>query len=347
MGLLSFTLPTDASGNIVGVTPTQRGAVTTRVFSGESPSALERVANRFGVQVLPHNATQGEHAFWMLHWRTMALGQVLLMRNMYDIRPGFSTDRAAAKVQRWAQEHAGEWDSVTDWALAPLTFLKDLSWGGVRALISYAFDAIETGWGAHIGDNPQRLIEAGVMTADELERDYLLRLASYQAMFELLTNESTRFLMIREQPASGLGAAPAAAGGAVVIGGLAISYPVAITIAVVVVIGVCLLIASLYQINRGNELLDKARQGCMIQFQQYGKESQFCQDLPQQFGAAATKTPLDKFTEDLTTYLLIGGAGVLAIMFLPEITRSIREARREARPQEVRLAQNRRRRRRR
>lgn len=309
------------TGAIEGTEPPSGEPVTASIYAADSSSVLERIAHRFVVDILPPGATSRQRAGWLVFWRAIAIGNVGLMRKMYGIDPdaGFDVTRGAAKIQKLAEEKAGTWQSIFGKVAVPAQMFAALQVDGLRKLISYTFGAVEAGWGAHVGTNPQALVDGGYMTPSQLTRDYFLRLAAYQCMGKLLMNEHTRFLMIREGgPVSGLGAAPVVAAA-----GLGALPYVAV---VAVVIGVCLLVATVAHIAANNRLLENARIDCMRQFERTGKESKLCATLPQAFAASAMNTPAAQLTQQLTKYGVIAGAVVLGIVFLPTIIRSVRSS---------------------
>jgi hypothetical protein len=329
------------TGQIEGTSDTRRTPREVSIFDANAQSPMERIASRFGVKVLPVDATREEHAGWLAVWRANAMISLVPLKAIYKIESeSTATARGAAQAEKLITEDASTWESILGAVRAPYQVFGKLGRKPFAQFIVYAFDALEAGWGAHIAGNPEQLIANGAFTARELERDYMVRLACYQAIFELITNPRTVkiwFPDAEEDSAQGLGnfvITPTIA--AIIVAAIAI-----------VVVGFVLLVLGIFSVVAFNKVMSQQIDKCHEQFKATGKESKLCLSFPGYMAEFAKKPPGEAWGDQLKLYAVVGGVAFLGIMFMPEIVRSVREARRESRPQEVRMATNRRRRRRR
>lgn len=349
MGLLDALFPSKLEKGLVPkleVVERPGGGLTVRtppapverqVYSPNSPTPLGRVASRFMAELLPASATREEHEYWFVHWRTAALANVTLLREMSG--ESSSDWTILSDVKQLSDDVVAKssyWDQLVGTAVFPVNLALRASVRQLRSLAIYAFEVADAGFGAHIGETPDRLIADGTISAEKLERDYVNRLALYQAIFHLLTDEDTRFLLTGEEPS--LSGNRRALG----LTGAEIAAVIAVAAAVIVI---AFIVYSYMQIVSVNRFFDKQAQECHKLFASTGEESELCKRLADGYSKSVTETPANKLADDFTTYLFAAGGVVLGIMFLPEITASIREARRGARA-DRQMASNRRRRRR-
>ena len=350
MGFFDFIFPKKLESGLVPkleVVERPGGGLTVRtppapiekqIYASDSPTALGRLASRYLVQALPASATAEEHEYWFVYWRGAALANVNLLREMSGAKSSDWT--ILSDVKKLSDEvvsRASVWEQFVGSVVLPVNLALKVSVRQLRSLAVYAFEVADAGFGAHVGETPQKLIAEGFVTAERLERDYLVRLALYQAIFHLLTDEDTRFILTGEEPTlagtrRGLG-----------MTGAEIAAVIAVAAAIIVI---AFIIYSYLELVEVNKFFDKQAAECHRIFTTTNKESELCKRLPEGYSKTVTNTPADKLADDFTGYLFAAGAVVLGVMFLPEIAASIRTTRQEARAERRQeLSRNRRRRR--
>lgn len=349
MGLLDYILPKKLEK---GLTPNwevsegEGGEVRVRnipqpvkraIYSSDDPSPVARIASRFLVEMLPASATREEHAAWFLFSRVNAMTMVNSMKALTDVQSSdFTILSDVNKLAQQVEQKSSLWEQFVGAASVPPTVALRATARQLRSLVLYAFEVADAGWGAHMGTVPDRLIADGTLTAEEMEADYMRRLAIYQAVFQLLTNEETRFLMTGEEPS--LSGAQAL--------GLTGAEIAAVIIGILAIVFVCACAYSAYQTYAVNAVFERQSEKCLKAFIATGQESEACKAVPKEWGKNVTKNPANVLSEDLVFYLTVAGGIFVGVMFLPEIMASIRMARSEARAaqRQKQMASNRRRR---
>lgn len=351
MGLLDYIFPKKIESGVATnweVKQTESGQVRMRpavepqkrsIYSPDDPSAVARIASRYLVEVLPGSATRDEHQLWFMFWRDMAKLNVEVMKGLTGLK---STDygilRDVKQVTDEILSRSSTWEKFLGGAMLPVTVGLKFTLRQMRSLIIYGFEVADAGWGAHMADMPETLMAAGTMTAAELEADYLKRLGMYQAIFHLLTDQDTRFLLGAEDQ-SGVNGGHDALG--------LEPFTALIILAVVSIVAIAFVVYSYLQLVETNALYERQMNECHRAFIATGQESKLCKALPKELNKALADNPANILAEQLTKYALIAGGVVLTVMFLPEIMASVRAAQAEGRAvkrHEQAMAKNRRRR---
>lgn len=306
------------------------------IYSQNDPSPVARIASRFLVEVLPGSATREQHQTWFLFWRLNAKSMVDTMKAINEVkRTDYAVLSDVNRLAKQIEEQSLTWENFLSVAQFPVQAGLKVTAGQLRAFVIYAFQVADAGWGAHVGDMPEKLIAQGTVTAEELEADYLRRIAIYQSVFQLLTDDNTRFLLTGEEPAL-------SGSRALGVTGLEVA---AVIVGVLAVVFICACLYSAYQTYAMNAVFERQAGECQKVFIRTGQESELCKDLPKQWSKTVTDNPANTLAEDFTFYLFAAAGVGLGIMFLPEIVGSFRRTREEARAARSRekLATNRRR----
>lgn len=189
----------------------------------------------------------------------------------------------------------------------------------LRRVISYTFRVASAGMDLYRPDVYAYVVNSGKASQQQLRRDYVMRLGMLQGIRQLIDKIGFDRLTQNESQ-SGLGE-PITLGT-----GLVIAIVLVAVILTFALVAVSIVVAF-------NVMLSSVAKDCNRQFEQTGQQSPLCQQVPgviDRLANSQPKLPSD-WTDKLARYGLLAGGAILAVVFLPEIVRSVKGGVKEAR----------------
>lgn len=280
-------------------------------------SSLKELAAKFQVEQLPTGADMYARAEFLQYWAKSAEAVIAALPS-----PSIVEESAFSDLKAVEGSLRSLVDKATDLVTNPST---ELAASTVRNVLILAFVTATWGMPAHTPNVSMMLVGEDIMSPEDLAADYKRRIGVFQAIAKLGKSGALDPLFAQKKS---LGLAP------VVIGGVAVSGWLIIALVSIAAITLAFIVISLYALFQTTRLIDKyAEKFCLDQQGNpipatAGPCMEWLSDL-NQANTDLAKGP-QKLLNTVLTYGAIGLGVYAAIVFMPDVIRSLRESRRAA-----------------